>query len=94
MIVRPEAEADINEARQGYESRKHGLGADFLNCVEDALDRIVANPFWFPVVHEDVRRAIVRQFPCGVFFRPFEDRVVILAVFHASRDPRSWQSRV
>ena len=93
LLTRPEADADIDEAYRWHEERRKGLGDDFLLCLEETLARIGANPLAFPVVHRDVRRAAVRRFPCGAFFRPLEDRIVILGVFHARRDPRRWQRR-
>jgi plasmid stabilization system protein ParE len=40
-----------------------------------------------------VRRGLVRRFPYGVFYVVTDDAIVILAVFHASRDPAGWRSR-
>jgi len=44
--------------------------------------------------HEfDVRCVRVRRFPYSVFFRAESRRIVVLAVFHARRDPSVWQQR-
>jgi toxin ParE1/3/4 len=56
--------------------------------------RIQANPNQYPVVHRNVRRALVRRFPYGVFYVVEGQRIVVLAVFHGSRDPSQWKSRV
>jgi toxin ParE1/3/4 len=63
ILTRPEAEADIAEAYRWYESRREGLGAQLLICLDETFSRITDNPLLFPVVHKDVRRAIVRRFP-------------------------------
>ena len=39
------------------------------------------------IVEGATRRALLRKFPYGVFFRVMDDKVVITAFFHASRDP-------
>jgi toxin ParE1/3/4 len=36
VIIRPEAELDIDDAYQWYESQRKGLGQNFLLCVEEA----------------------------------------------------------
>jgi hypothetical protein len=36
----------------------------------------------------------VRGFPYGLFFRFEPDVVIVLACFHASRDPQQWQQRI
>jgi plasmid stabilization system protein ParE len=35
----------------------------------------------------------VRRFPYGILFLEEDKRVIVLAVFHAKRDPRSWHER-
>ena len=51
MIIRPEAEADLVTARAWYERQREGLGAAFLLCVEEVLDRIDRTPELYPVVY-------------------------------------------
>ena len=57
--------------------------------VEDAR----RSPDRYPRVHGTVRRGLVRRFPYGVFYVVTDDTIVILAVFHASRDPAGWRAR-
>lgn len=93
MIVRPEAEEDLRQARAWYEWQRGGLGAEFILCVEEALERISRNPEGFAVVYEDLRRAITRRFPYAVYFRIADGEAVVLGVFHMRRHPRKWQQR-
>jgi toxin ParE1/3/4 len=44
LLIRPEAEADIEEAYRWNERQRSGLGSDFLLCVEEGLDKIQKNP--------------------------------------------------
>jgi len=94
VVIWPEAEEDLREAKAWYERCREGLGDEFLSCIEETIESIRCTPFLYGVVYKDVRRALVRRFPYGIFYRVAKDRVVVLAVFHASRDPRSWQRRV
>jgi plasmid stabilization system protein ParE len=41
----------------------------------------------------DVRKARVRTFPYSVIYRIRGGRVVVLAVFHDKRAPKTWQAR-
>ncbi|WP_435548310.1 type II toxin-antitoxin system RelE/ParE family toxin [Desulfobacterium sp. N47] len=95
LIVRPEAEVDLAEAYQWYEQQVHGLGAQFLLCVDAVMASIERNPQLFPVVHKAViRRALTRRFPYGVFFVEGERSISVIRVAHAKRNPRVWQDRV
>jgi len=93
LIIRPEAEAEMVDAFDWYENRVPGLGAEFLLCVDAAFSALLRNPAQFPCVHRIVRRALTRRFPYEVFFVEDNERVVVLSVFHAKRNPKSWQER-
>ena len=93
VVIRPEAEADLAEAYQWYEEKRPGLGERWLLSVEAALSAIQRFPESFPVVHQHVRRALLRRFPYGVFYVVEGSAVVVLAVFHCQRDPKRWQER-
>ena len=94
LIIRPEAEADLAEAFEWYETRVPGLGSEFIRTVDSLFNSIIRNPQAYPVVYKTARRAITRKFPYEVFFMVDEDRVVIVAVFHARRSPQRWQERI
>jgi plasmid stabilization system protein ParE len=93
MIIRPEAEVDLTNARDWYERQRAGLGAAFLLCVEEVLERISRTPEMYRVVHQDIWRALTRRFPYAVYYRIVANAVVVLGILHTRRDPREWQSR-
>ncbi len=94
LIVRPEAEDEMADAFDWYEECVPGLGSDFLLCVDAVFNTIVRNPLQFPRIHRIARRALTRRFPYEVFFVEDDERVVILSVFHAKRNPKRWQERI
>jgi plasmid stabilization system protein ParE len=93
VVFRPQAEQEAGEASRWYEKQKPGLGARFVEAVDAAIQRIAANPAAFPVAHNEIHRAVVRQFPYGVYFRIEAGEVIVIAVMHGRRHPRRWQSR-
>lgn len=93
LVFRAAAKAEFNDAAAWYEEQRVGLGADFIAEVQQALDLIANAPGRYPVAHGDVRVVLVRKFPYGVYYRVKPDRVVVIAVFHSSRNPAIWQSR-
>jgi toxin ParE1/3/4 len=93
VVLRDEAQTEFDSAFDFYDGRKAGLGAEFVAEVQDALDRIAANPLIHQTVFEDIRKAVVRRFSYCVFDRAHPDRVEVVAVFHTSRDPSVWQGR-
>jgi plasmid stabilization system protein ParE len=93
FLIRPEAEADLAEAKRWYERQREGLGADFLLCVEEALEKTRRHPELYPVVYQDIRRAVLRRFPYAIFYRLVGQQIVVIGVLHGRRDPSEWQSR-
>jgi len=93
LIIRPEAESDIQEAYAWYEDQSKGLGADFILCVDAALSLIQRSPELYAQVHKNIRRALTRRFPYGIFYIAEVDKIIVLAVLHVKRNPKHWQKR-
>ena len=94
FIVRPLAEADLENAARWYEEERPGLAGRFLGDVDRALERIRERPLQFPAVAGDVRRALLHTFPYAIYFQASDEIVVVLAVLHLRRNPKIWQGRV
>jgi toxin ParE1/3/4 len=93
LVVRPEAQADLIEARDWYTRQRAELGEEFVNAVEGLLEQVRATPESYAPALKNVRRAKVRRFPCVVYYRILDDRTEVLAVLHGSRDTRVWKRR-
>ena len=61
------------------------------------IDRCVLlaseHPLQFLIAREDIQRVVANRFPYSVYFRAEKHRIVVLAVFHGSRDPAIWLAR-
>lgn len=90
LTLRPRAGADVEDAFLWYETRLPGLGEAFLRSVGACLDAIQRHPEAHPAAYSHVRRASLRRFPYGVFYVIREDRIDVLAVYHARRRPRAF----
>jgi len=93
LVFRPEVQEEVNQAYDWYEKQKLGLGDEFLDSVEQTLNRVSSMPESYQVAYRDVRRAVVKRFPYAVYYRIISSRVVVTAIFHVRRDPKSWQTR-
>lgn len=98
LLIRPAAEAEIVQAHNWYKLQTEDLSGEFLRAVDACLSAIEREPLAYAIVHRQVRRALLRKFPYSLFFRhetidEDNERIVILACFHARRDPKQWQER-
>ncbi len=94
ITFHPEAEAELEEASDYYESKRAGLGAEFEEAVQEAVERAARRPQSFPL-HGDsgLRKCFVTRFPYTIFFMDLADTVWIAAVAHQRRQPDYWKDR-
>jgi plasmid stabilization system protein ParE len=89
----PEADLDAQHAIQWYDERSRELGDDFLRKVNDAIVSIERNPEKYPVIHREMRRALVARFPYAILYEIEGNEIIIYAIYHCARNPEVWKRR-
>jgi plasmid stabilization system protein ParE len=87
LVLSDESEKDISAAYTWYEKQRAGLGDEFFLCLDAAFAGIARAPKTYEAMYLNIRRAVIMRFPYSIFFVEEPDRVFVLAVFHASRNP-------
>jgi plasmid stabilization system protein ParE len=95
----PEASAELEDAAVWYESQWSGLGLEFVEAVDAALQQVARWPQIgrrVPGVPNDVpaRRFPVNRFPYYIAYLEWNDVIRLLAFAHDSRKPGYWFSRI
>jgi len=93
LVINPDAEADLKEAKTWYDAQRAGLGDEFLDCVDEMFEQIRQLPKLGRQVYASLRRRLVRRFPYSIIYRIDDDQITVIAVYHGKRDPRGWQKR-
>lgn len=94
VTIHPEAEAEVEESSDFYETRRIGLGADFETEVQAAIARVALMPTGFPRHGKTgYRKAFVSRFPYTIFFLEMDDVIWVAAVAHQRRQPDYWSGR-
>jgi plasmid stabilization system protein ParE len=86
--LRRAAELDVEEAQIWYEEQQAGLAEDFNHEVDAVMARLAEAPLIYPVVHREVRRAVLHRFPFLVWYQVLGSTVLVLACTHGRADPR------
>ena len=94
VTLHEEADAEVNEAAKYYEEREPGLGLLFLAAVEEAVEKVLANPEAFQLVGDEIRRKIIGRFPYSLLYVIEPDRIRVIAVAHQKRRPGYWSHRL
>jgi toxin ParE1/3/4 len=93
LIIKPLAEWDAIEAAKWYNSKKDGLGNEFLLALDAKINSIQRNPTLFQFVYKNIRRALTARFPYGIYFITGADTIYILAIQHTGRNSNIWKTR-
>jgi plasmid stabilization system protein ParE len=89
-----DAFADLEAARSWYEAQQEGLGDQFIDAVDGALESVLAFPAASPVDYRDSRRFLIERFPYCLYYRVEDGDVVVAACLHAARDPKRRRRRL
>src|SRR5712692_1542809 len=93
VVFRKIARQEMDAAIAWYEEQRQGLGLELAAEVERFIHAIADTPERFRLVRGEVRRAVLLRFPFSIHFIIESQRVVVLAVFHAKRDPKRLDGR-
>lgn len=98
VVARPQAENDVLETADWYDTQRAGLGAEFIEEVLAVFDALEINPLLNCLQHptRNIRSRYPNRFPYRVIYEVIEDNrlVIIAAVVHAARHERVWRGRV
>ncbi len=87
---------EFYEAIAYYNLQRQGLGQEFAKEVEDTIERIKQNPEAWTTISSSkrARRCLTNRFPFGIIYQIRQDTLLIVAVWHHRRRPRTWQERI
>ena len=87
------AAREMGDAKAWLDAQVPGLGDRFVHAVDRVLAEIAEQPSRYALIHGDIRRAVARPVPHGVFFRDLPNAVRVIAIVHLRRSPMTWQRR-
>jgi toxin ParE1/3/4 len=90
----PEALAEYQDAARYYANCQEGLELRYMDCVETAIRKVVAEPERWRKFDGEIRRCLTSVFPYAVLYTIEPDYVLIIAVMHCHREPGYWKKRL
>jgi plasmid stabilization system protein ParE len=94
VVLRPEADAEINEIIRYYDAQQPGLGDEFFLALDDELVAIGNNPRRCGWLDDRYRKCRLRGFPYSIIYDTATWPPVVVAVVHQSRHPDVWRRRL
>lgn len=92
----PVAKKDLINAKKWHEKKRSGLGKEFKQTLDAAVEYIGENPYYFQSRHKELRLSLVKRFSYAIFYLIDEERnmVIIFGVIHTRRNPEIAQRRI
>lgn len=94
ITLKPEAEADLEEAAAWYRRRRSGLDVEFIEAVDKVMALIGQRPRLHAKVHGEFRRALVAKFPYAIYYLARNGEVTVYCIVHQRRSPSVWRTRL
>lgn len=93
------AERERDQAIERYEGERPGLGSEFFERYEAAVQYALRFPESGNLLSgrrlvRDVRRHVFDRFPYDLITTVAQERLIIVAVAHHKRRPRYWRKRL
>jgi plasmid stabilization system protein ParE len=98
LIIHTDAQQEADGAAAYYDNIQPGLGRDFLEELDRAVQLAAQVPKTFsPVIipgdPREVRKTFVQRFPYTVYFEVRAADIIVLAISHQKRRPLYWTHR-
>lgn len=94
LIVHSEAELELWQAVDYYETKSSGLGLDLAREVRRAFIDIQKEPKLWTKRKSSTRCHLLQRFPYAIYYIEIEDAIWIVAVAHLRRKPYYWRKRL
>ena len=88
------ASLELAEAVAYYDDKIYGHGERFLFAVMKTEEYLLEYPEMYPIIHREVRRAPIPNFPYSVLYQIDSNEIIVLAIMYQGRRPDYWYDRV
>lgn len=94
IILHHDAELELWQAVDYYETKCAGLGLDFEHEVSRTFIDIQDAPERWPIRRNGTRCRLLHRFPYTVYYIELQDVIWVVAIAHMSRKPYYWRNRL
>lgn len=91
LIIKPQAEEDIQDIFDWYERKSEGLGEYFLEDLDLKISKIISQPESYQIHNLDFHFAFCDRFPVSIHFKIELDTIYIFGVFPTAKNPKKWK---
>lgn len=96
MIIKlhPKAEEDLKEALEHYSKIDIDLEKKLIDYLDQTFKKILKFPNLYPYETKTSQKILMDKFPYILIYEQYQDIIMVLAIFHTSRDPIRLEDRL
>ena len=94
LKLHPKAEDDLQEALNHYLQIDLNLEKKFIHYLDITFNKILNFPDLYQYETKTSQKVLMDKFPYIVIYEQHEDIIIILAIFHTSRNPLNLEDRI
>lgn len=87
------AELEYTNAFCWYAERRPDAALEFESEFDHSIREISSNHTRFPKCDDRHRFFLMRKYPFQIIYRVQNDRLIVIAIAHTSREPNYWANR-
>ena len=91
--LHPKAQEDLKEALSYYSRIDLNLEKKFIHYLDLTFSKILDFPNLYQYETKTSQKVLMDKFPYIIVYEQYENIIMILAIFHTSRNPKSLQDR-
>jgi toxin ParE1/3/4 len=92
--ISDEAENDFDNSYEYYYYDSPKVADAFFLRINSSLETIKKTPLSFPEIYKSLRKFTVKKFPFVIYYQVVDYTIIVISIFHTSRNPNIWTERV
>ncbi|WP_449401012.1 type II toxin-antitoxin system RelE/ParE family toxin [Chryseobacterium wanjuense] len=93
LIIKPEAENDLDQAIEWYKEQNKNLILQLLNEIEEGFNKVQNYPEHYQKRYKEIRIIFIKKFPYGIYYTIENDKIFVHAVLHNKQNPQNVSKR-
>jgi len=92
--LHPKAQIDLDEALRHYSKIDTSLEKKFISHLDKSFYKILKFPNLYQYETKTTQKVLMDKFPYIIIYEQYQEIIMILAIFHTSRNPIKLDDRV
>ena len=93
VLFHQQSEVELLESKKWYAHRSIKASERFVTEINNTIDNLQKSPFSQAIIYRKKRKINLNNFPFSIIYSIDKNTILILSIFHYSRNPKIWKKR-